>query len=221
MSTFPVTPEFVYTLTENYSTIQTPFESGHVQIRARWQRPRRHFRCVWKNATLAERDDIIAFFKEHKGPATSFIFSVPDMVAPPWAAPSLAEYASGSLSADTYYVAFTWGDGTNETTISAEGSIAIGASKGIDVTIPLFPSGVDRARIYIGIATGVLYYQGNETESGGTYTQTSALQTAVSPPSANTLEETATVHLLGDAVTFHKVSPVSYSAELVFEELFT
>ena len=41
-------PEFTYTWESKWQTVQTPFESGHVQSRATWPRPIRYWRPTWK-----------------------------------------------------------------------------------------------------------------------------------------------------------------------------
>lgn len=109
-------------------------------------------------------------------------------VANPTAAPTLTEITSGSLSAGTYRVAYTWKNATGETMISPVSSITIGASKNIRVTALTLPSGATDVYYYCSFAsTGLaLGYQG--TNGGGSNYDISSLPAtnAAAVPQSNT-----------------------------------
>lgn len=110
-------------------------------------------------------------------------------------APTVTNGASGgTITAGTYYVKYTWVSTNGETKPSSETSKAITLGQTLITTVPAFPSGVYKAKVYVGTATGVNKYQGDVLTSGGSFTITAPINTTnPAPPSTNTATYTQNV----------------------------
>lgn len=105
-------------------------------------------------------------------------------------APTLALQSNTGtrMVAQTYFVRYTWVGLSGETLASSEASLAVTANNDLKVTIPVFPSGVTRAKVYIGTVTGAtnLKYQGDITTSAGNIVLSKYDSTTVAPPTSST-----------------------------------
>lgn len=221
---FHLIPEFSFVVNHTYATIKTPFETGDVQLRARWTKPRRHWRLQWHNATPDEAEQLQGFVRDVRGAALPFYYTPPDPIARPVEAPSLSQESAGSLPERTRYAKYSWGDGSNETTGSYNsGALTVAANYVLTVTIPYFPANVNRAHVYVGTTAGSEKKQDSAiTTSGGTWTEPASGYNAGGDalPSTNTLIEAVTVHCLEDSLEVSKTSAEHYSMRIEFEELF-
>ncbi|UXQ88945.1 hypothetical protein Thu_102 [Bacillus phage Thurquoise] len=115
-------------------------------------------------------------------------------VANPTTAPTLASAvnAASQLTATTYFVKYTWCGLSGETIGSSEAQLAVTAGKDLKVTIPAFGANVTAAKVYIGTATGVLFYAGDITTSAGSLTVLKFDNTAEAIPTTTTATITST-----------------------------
>lgn len=224
--TFPVTVEFPWVEVQQFATIVTPFDSGDVQIRAKYARPRRRWSGTLNVATATEAMEMRAFIRDHVGGSTPFYIALVDDLPPPYIAPTLGTSAGGSLGSRTRYVNFTWSDGSGETAGSyQQASLALTNGYRLTVTVPTFPTNVTQANVYVGATTNVLYEQTTPiTASGGTWTEPESGYVSGSAydllPTTSTFDETALVRFVEDAIEVSKLSAVHYSFSLTVEELF-
>jgi hypothetical protein len=221
--TFPLTPHYVAVQTENFNIIETRFESGDVQTRARWPRPRRIWSLSWENASEEESEKLKAFLRDHHGPADYFEFDAYDKVPRPYAGPLLSPYESGSLSSHLCYVKYAWSDGTNFTTPSEYRSATVAANNVLTVTVPYFPASVTRAYVYISSDNATYHRQTTYISgSGGTWTEpdTGWVATGVSPATTNSLSESSVVHFVNQSVDITKAWIDAYDMSCQLEEVF-
>lgn len=223
MATFPLTPEFAYVVVPQFATLTTRFEDGYVQLRAKLAKPRRAWKLVWKLATPDEAEQLHAFYREQVGAAGTFDYAPSDPIPRPYAAPTLGSSTSGALGSRTRYAKFSWADATHETTPSVGyGTLAVGANNVLTVTVPLFPTNVTKAWVYVGATSAVLCKQDTAiTTSAGTWTEPDEgyNDAGASPLTTNALTETVTVHFAEDALEISKNSAYSYSMTCTLEEL--
>lgn len=105
-------------------------------------------------------------------------------------APTLTLVANtgSTLTATTYYVKYTWANDEGETTASSQATLAVTAGNNLRVTIPAFPTGITKAKVYVGTASNVNKYQGEITTSGGNLVLSTPISTiSVAPPTANSV----------------------------------
>lgn len=221
--TFPLTPEFSYVTTPQFATLTTRFEDGHVQLRAKISRERRTWYLQWKSATPDEAEELHAFYRHMVGAAGDFYYVPSDKCPRPYAAPTMGQTTGGALGARTRYAKFTWADATNETTASINyGTLAVGSGYLLTVTVPLFPTSVTKAWVYVGATSAVFKKQATAiTTSAGTWTEPAggyATDTA-DPPATNALAETVTAHFAEDSLNISKESAVHYTMSCTIEEL--
>jgi hypothetical protein len=108
-------------------------------------------------------------------------------IADPSTAPTLAQQAGGTLTGATYYVKYTWVSTNGETKPSPESSLAVTANNTLKITVPAFPTGVTKAKVYVGTASGQNRYQADITTSGGTLNISAPINTTNPlPPATNT-----------------------------------
>lgn len=224
-----LTPEFEWVEEATWKTQQTPFLLGYVQTRAYWPRPKRIFRLRWEAALDVDIWYARSFFRDLKGPAGSFDYTPVDPIATPHRAGDGVDgpnQISASYPGRTYYFAISWQTALGETTLSPESSFVISAGKRAQITVPVFwYRTITGARVYVGTVSGSLTLQATVTSSNGIWTEpdtggANGLISGASPPSTNTAKETVTVHLMDDMMPIPKTTPVSYSMDLSFEELF-
>jgi hypothetical protein len=226
MVAFNLTPEFVYDTTQNFQTIQTPFESGATQLRAKWARPKRRWTLRWKNATPAEMEELRAFYRDHKGPAVTFSYTPTEKIPRPTFAPTTGqeEGPTEALEYRIYYAGYTWSDSSdNETQVSLNTATQIvDASYLLTVTVPAFPNNVDKAWIYVGTSANTKYKQATAvTTSGGTWTEPAGGYDSGgdAQPTSNALSETVTAHFVADSFKGTKVSAYIYTMQIEIEEV--
>jgi hypothetical protein len=163
--------KFKLTRVENWNPITVPMESGHVEVRARWDKP--PIRWMLSGNPLDERDVdlVMGFLRDRKGGGNFFYINDFSMIWSPRDAPTTATTTAESIAGRTVYVSQTFGDGTNETEDSDEATQVIAGNDVIQVTVAKFPSGVTEAKIYMGVASGTLSFAGTESSTGGTWTE--------------------------------------------------
>ena len=222
--TFPLTPQFPWTETANWKTLRTPFESGNVQLRAKWDKAPRTWVCNEKAITESEAEQLRAFIRDHSGGADLFYLTVPDPVARPYKAPELSQTVGGALGEHTCYAKFTWSDSSdNETLASVQyDTLTVAAGYLLTVTVPEFPENVTKAWVYVGPTSGTYYQQTTAiTTTGGTWTEpVGGYGTGGgSPPSSNAFTETATVHFAEDGIEIAKIHAGYYALTCTLEEV--
>lgn len=115
---------------------------------------------------------------EHKQPST---------------APTLNQIAGGALSNRTYYVKYTWANTDGESLPSAQSTLVINTNYIVTVTVPSFPPGITKAKVYASTVSGSETYQAEITTSGGTWTEpTSGLVSGAPLPTVNSIGEPGT-----------------------------
>jgi len=223
---FTVIPEFEFVEANVYKTQQTTFEMGYVQTRAYWIQPKRIFTLNWSALLTADKEKIASFFRYQVGAAGQFVYKPADPVSTPDfpGTPGTATQTLGAYGVRTYYYALSWVTALGETKTSDVRTFALQANKLFTFLSPRFPTNVTIARLYVAISASVAL-QVEITVSGASWTEpdkpasSDGLGSGSSPPTTNTAYEKVNVHSLGDEITFRKVSPVSYSHQLVFEEI--
>lgn len=161
------------TVEDGYDAIQVGFENGAIGTARRRTHPVRRYNLVGEHLPEVDKDCALGFLRDRGGGAEAFtIVDRTSYVPPPYDAPTLDETGAGGLGGRTYYVGFSYSDGTNETLVSyQEGSKAVTAGKYLTVAVPTFPKGVTEAKLYIGTVSGTLYYSGKIATSNTTWTE--------------------------------------------------
>lgn len=149
---------------EVWDPIRTPFESGHIQVRPRHTMRRRRIQWVCRVLDPIDLQRVMGFLVDRKGGGNWFFIQNrnPQYIWPPYDARPLADVAGGTKGGRTLFVQIAYANlaGTLITTANVEDSHTLGASRQLTVEMPDFPTNVERANLYIGTATGVLYYSG-------------------------------------------------------------
>lgn len=153
--------------------------------------------------------------------ATRLYMNQPSVsIADPVTAPTLSVAGTGAtLSAGLYYVFYTWVNKNGETARSPESSITVTLGQTLTVTVPVLPSGVTSANVYIGIVTGSGTLQGSTATT--TFTKANALLSGVVPPTKTTIMNVYTNNTTGKTnvksilVCNPTASAVSYSVNIV------
>ena len=220
--TFTVPVQFPVEWPWRHETISTVFDSGDVQTRAKWTRPRRKFSLRWEAATEQERADVEQFFNRMRGRASSFTWTPPIPVGPPGLGVGLSSVTSGALAQRTYYVVTTWTTANGETIGGTRQSIVVPINKVLRVTSPSFPVNVTGLKVYANTVSGDEEFQATISTSGGTWTEPdTGLIAGVNPPTANGATETLTVHFAQDEFAPTWIAPKVYRMQVDVEEMFT
>lgn len=222
--TFTLTPQFEYIEREHYRTYKTPFDSGHTQKRAGWPRPRRVFLLKWSAATQIEKEYTTAFFRDHVGPAGSFIYQPADPVPTPSRNGDVSQVSGGALAQRTYYYQISWVTALGETRAATENSFLISANNLFRLIVPLFPTNVTKCRIYASTTSGATQLQveiiSPASKTDRTWTEPiGGLISGAAPPSTNTAKENVNVNLMDDTFEWTKLTAGAYSMEAAFEEI--
>lgn len=185
MTAFPTLPSgaafeaFPLSAEHDWAAIQDARDSGKVSTREKWSKPRRAWTLSAPHLTEADIHVIMGFIRDDlKGGATTFTY--PNRHADIWnpgKAPTLGQSAGGALGARTYYVTYTFSDGTLETEDSIQTSYDVLANNYLTVQVPRFPTAVTSARLYVGTASGLVYRSGLISTSNATFTEDSASTT--------------------------------------------
>ena len=223
--TFPLTPEFAVEETAVYRAFETRFESGDVQTRTRWPRPKRTWRLNWHHASTVEAETMRSFARDHRGNADFFYFTTPEKVTRPYAGPAVGTIAGGALDARTVWVKYCW-MGTNSayrTTPSNPRTCTVPANCIVSVRIPNFPANVPYAMIYCS-SNGTTWHGQSTLAAAGNPTwlelTTGWVATGISPTTTNTLSELALVHLSQNSLDITKSFINDYQMVCDFEEVF-
>lgn len=225
---FTVVPEYSFVEDLHFSTLQTEFDSGVVQTRANWERPKRKFNLSWSNAILSEKEQIVGFFREQVGPAGEFLYQPPDPVASPFSAgtPGSQTQITGSYGSRTYWFAISFVTAYGETLISQVSSFALSSSNLFTLSLPRFPTNVTKGRIYVSATSSTtLKLQAEVVVSSGIWIEpdftivANGLLDNGNPPTGSTAHEKVNVHLLEDVLSIDKRTANVYSIKLIFEEI--
>lgn len=157
---------YPYDQSDVWEPIQTPFDSGHIQVRPRHTVQRRRLIMQCRNLPPLDCQRIMGFLNERKGGGNFFyIDNLVNPVWPPYGERTLNQFAGGSYGSRNLFVAITFAlaDNSKETIQNQEATRTVDPNQLLQVEIPDFPPTVPRVNIYIGTATGVLYYSGRST----------------------------------------------------------
>lgn len=220
----PEPPHFPVEDDDQYNTVRDSFEAGYVQTRPLWQRNRRKWKLLWRNAGQGVRDYIKGFFRDQLGGANNFSWAIPAtfLYSPaPQRRPGMVPFVGGALSLRTYYVASTWANASGETKTSPEFTITVGAGKLLQIKAHRFPGGVTSEKFYIGTASGSLTLAATATESEEILQEpASGWTSGAAPPSENTLAETVQVRLRPGTLRISgKASSNVWDIEMELEEV--
>jgi hypothetical protein len=190
---------------ENWETLVNEMESGHEETKERWPNPRREF--IWRCNLLsgADCDTVMGFLRDRRGPANFFyIDNKHSKIWSPHDAPTTSTSGGGALGLRTYYIVFSFGDGTNESLYSEESTQVVAANNLVTVTMPQFPPGVTQAHIYIGTSSGANKFCGIEGTAGATWTEGYTTVNGDSASGQKVLQVAATTAFTeGEQVTIH------------------
>ncbi len=78
MASFPLTPDFVFTQTTEFSTVMSEFENGAEQRRAKWASDFKKFDCRFENRPKTDFTTLQAFFEAREGKYDTFEFTNPE-----------------------------------------------------------------------------------------------------------------------------------------------
>jgi hypothetical protein len=229
MVAFNITPQFSYLMRQNFQTLQTTFESGVVQTRAKWPHPIRQWELVWSHANADEMEKLRAFYRDHNGPADTFTYTPVEKVPRPYIAATLSQQATDTteeLAQRTLFVGYTWADNDTDPNETEESvtidSVTVAAGNVLVVTPPAFPNNVDQSYIYVGLTSSTLKKQSTPVStSGSSWTEPGDGydSSGDAPPTANGLSETVTAHFQADSLEVVKNSAYDYSMRVVIEEI--
>ena len=222
--TFPLTPEFAVEETAVYKAFETRFESGDVQTRTRWPRPKRTWRLNWHHASDVEAETMRAFARAHRGNTDFFYFTTPEKVSRPYAGPAVSTVDGGSLAARTVWVKYGWHNSMlARTTTSNPRTCYVPENCVVSVKISNFPAGVLYAMIYCSSNGSVWHGQSYLAVAGNVpWLELPAgwEATGISPATTNTLSELALVHLSQSSLDITKSFIDDYQIVCDFEEVF-
>ena len=222
----PTQPSFPIDVDHIFRGLKTEFDGGYVETRHVWPREKRRWTLLWGNASQATRDYVVGFVQKQIGLATSFYWLLPvaAIYQPrPAIAPTLSYVSGGALAQRTIYVVFTYLSANGETQASPRDSITVPASNLLRVTVPRFPAGFTRARVYASTVSGSEARQSPDiTASQGSYTEPAGGIGGTGPTAGttNTASENVLVHASQGRVKEMETSPGIFDMELVIEELF-
>lgn len=217
-----VNPSFEYEVPHQWAVDEQAPIKPYVQTIPRALRPERRIVTDWI-LTRQEVEYILSFFHEIRGPAGEFYWTPLDPVfSPLHRAPDLAQVTKAGApgAGRTYFVKFTWYDSTTggETEASPVDSISVLSGNVVQVTVPVFPAGADRFRVYAGTVSGSEWLQAASSSRTWEEPITGLLTLTALAPEANSLKVPMKCALVGD------VSPVKktanrYGLRLEFREL--
>lgn len=140
---------------------------------------RRTYNLSWIALKQDDLDWILSFFNSLKDDDGDYGIGQPfywtpirSVPTPSGDSPKLEQVSGGTNSQRTYYVKYTWYNNTStqETKESDTASLLISANYLCKITVPIFPAGADRVRIYA-----------SETEGAEKLEQTTADRTWTEP----------------------------------------
>jgi hypothetical protein len=70
-------PQHVFSQSNRFDTVRTPFESGKVQTFAKWVSGRESFTLVWNAIHEEDRKVLVDHWEDRKGGAESFVWVHP------------------------------------------------------------------------------------------------------------------------------------------------
>jgi len=176
---------------------------------------------VYKCVDRAPYEYMASFFQRHVGPAGRFLYTWPEFVATPDAAPTMEAVVAGAQSSRTIFCKFAWKTVFGTTRASPAASLTVPSNSLLKVTLPFFPTSVLEAVIYA--TEGAEGTEQEQTEiSVRTWTQPDgALLTATAdPPTENTAREQPICKLLGNSFRPQRVSGPRYVITLDLEETY-
>lgn len=220
----PENPQFVFDVTDRYSTIVDPFERGHRATRARQDRQFRMWQLRWVHTDQANLDYIRAFIEFHLGGAIAFDWALPTpAVYTPrphaFQGTLLAAASGGSLATGTYTVRYTFQNSAGQTQASPSSSVAVTGPTGqITVTAPpRFPADCTKISVYAALSPAAETKQGEITQVSGTLVITSVAAGAALP-TVNGMQGTPRV-ITDDRPNYTELAAGVWGIELTLEEL--
>jgi len=77
MEMYDYPPDFIFEETQTYNTIISRFENAWEQRRAKWSKPYRRFRLIYRNRSLSDYANVWSFFYNRMGRYEAFYFKHP------------------------------------------------------------------------------------------------------------------------------------------------
>lgn len=213
----PQGPSFQLPETRERRSKSTVTDAGYRHSMPFGLRAPRVWRLQWAEVGRATYDYLQGFL--HRNDALSFYWVPPVYESPPDAAPTGVQVTSGALGSRNYFAAFAWYDNTGAlvTTLSPDLQISMLANRVLKLTVPIFPSMADRARIYVGTTSGGKTLQA--TVSTRTWQEPdTGLVAGAAVPSANTLKK-ALLFVAAEGQEFVLLRPDRWRIELTLHEV--
>lgn len=203
---------YPYEQGERYGVVSTEFENGSQELAADWEFPVRTFGYRCATYREADIDKVMSFLRTRQRLAEGFYITSFNKVWSPWDDATLATASGGALAERTYYVQYSFTDGTNETNLNGGGEATqvVPINYYLTVQVEPFPPGVTGAKLYIGTSSGSLYYSGLLGTSATTWTQDTASTTVdfTSAAAQKILKVAATTNFqVGDPVIINSGGP--------------
>jgi len=188
-----VNPEFPFGLEPIWNVDEIPAIKPYVARVPRGLREISTASLVYPALTRRQKEYILSFFRELRGPASDFLWTPPDAVdGPLHRGPDLDQVtlAGAPGSSRNYIVKFTWYDPATgqETEASPVSTITVTSGKVLVITVPVFPLGVSAFRVYAGTVLDSEWTQGYSTLRTWTEPVTGLLTTTSLAPGANNLK---------------------------------
>jgi hypothetical protein len=159
----PVQPQLVLEEEPQTEENRVDFESGDSLVWPQHHLARRSWWFRFGVSTDAEREQLEAFLRHHKGALTPFEHEITgkNPLPRPWFGPTVEKKGGGSTGARSLlYLALSYGDGTYETPVSfSPVSTSLAATETIIATCDPFPHNIDRAFVYVGTSLSALKKQ--------------------------------------------------------------
>lgn len=184
-------------------------------------KPERFWDLGWSVMEQGELDYVLSFFHDLGGPAEPFHWTPPVKVWAAHRAPDADTRVSGALGSRTYDARFTWYDSDTgqESTPSPAVNFAVPANEVLELTLPKFPSGVSKARIYAGDELDDMWLQPAVAETRFWVEPDTGLVSATSlAPSTNTLALTGIYQLVEQTLQHRMIGPGKWSLQLTIGE---
>lgn len=211
-----------YTISPSFQVEEDQRELGNIKSVAVASKALRAFKGLQYIVPSREAYEYaVSFWNRNKGPAARVLWSLPELVPSPDAAPTLTAVISGAQAQRTIIVKYVWKNSAGLTRASPANSLLVPVNNLIRVTLPTLPPGVAQATIYATQGSAGTEQEQTTLTNTRTWTQPDAalLLATTSPPTKNTATEIITVKLVsGYQVT--RLAGVNYSLQLELEEAY-
>lgn len=201
---------------------ETEFQTGDKQVWPQDHLIPRVWMWQWSPLNEDEIERLTSFIRAHAGAQTPFYWEPVDTdpIPRPYMGPALEKKTGGSVGSRTLYAAYTWSDGSNETTPSAVvTSISLASTETIKATTKPFPEGVTEAIVYVGTSSTYanLHKQTpviSVVADGWAEPATGYDSGGAAPPTTNTLTETPLVYAIEDSLSTDRLQHNAWQASL-------